>query len=207
MKPFGKKIEEFLAEHKMTQRELADRSGVLQPTISIWISNPEKKPSAESLLGIANVFGCSVDYLLRDDWEYDKVKASLQESNQLFNIPIISIENIDSFLSEKSKKTNNSYPFLTMHKNFLTALLKNQKHFEDLFIIRLAEANSIINAKTSDLVLVEKKNDLSGEENKHYLVKNKKNIDVIETSKKYISTHSKQDVVIGEVLIVIPCAF
>ena len=47
----------------MTARELADKVGVSESTITAW-ENEKRDPNLSYLVGLAKMFGCSVDYLL-----------------------------------------------------------------------------------------------------------------------------------------------
>ncbi|MCM8900524.1 helix-turn-helix transcriptional regulator [Caldicoprobacter algeriensis] len=60
---FIKRLQELLDEKDMTQRELAERIGVTEVTISRYI-NGERKPRIDIIGKIAEVFGVSIDYLL-----------------------------------------------------------------------------------------------------------------------------------------------
>jgi transcriptional regulator with XRE-family HTH domain len=53
----------------LTQQQLAEKVCVAQPNVLAW-EKGLKRPSIESLGALANVFGCSTDYLLgREDIE------------------------------------------------------------------------------------------------------------------------------------------
>ncbi len=47
----------------MTARELADKVGVSESTITAW-ENEKRDPNLSYLVGLAKTFSCSVDYLL-----------------------------------------------------------------------------------------------------------------------------------------------
>ena len=47
----------------LSQRELADKLGVAQPTVSAW-ENGDGYPRVEKLMQLAQILGCTVDDLL-----------------------------------------------------------------------------------------------------------------------------------------------
>jgi transcriptional regulator with XRE-family HTH domain len=60
---FRKRLVELLKKHKITQSELAKRLEVHQSTVSYFISG-KNFPLGETLLRLALVLNCSVDYVL-----------------------------------------------------------------------------------------------------------------------------------------------
>ena len=63
MKVFCERLIEQRKLNKITQRELADRLGIKQPSY-IRYEKGESEPSLENLVKIADAFDISVDYLL-----------------------------------------------------------------------------------------------------------------------------------------------
>lgn len=59
----GTKIKEFREKQKMTQEDLAAKSGVSRGTISALESGKEKVTTTKTLLKIANALGASVDQI------------------------------------------------------------------------------------------------------------------------------------------------
>ena len=59
----GNRIKEQLLKNKMTQRELAEKTGITDTTISRYISS-QRIPKATEIIKIAVVLNCSCDYLL-----------------------------------------------------------------------------------------------------------------------------------------------
>lgn len=57
------KIKELLQEADMSQRELANRTGLTEATISRYV-NGTREPRGEALVRIATVLGVTTDYLL-----------------------------------------------------------------------------------------------------------------------------------------------
>ena len=50
----------------MTQEDLAKKLGVIQSAVSQWETG-KSKPRADMLLKLAEIFGCTVDELLRSE--------------------------------------------------------------------------------------------------------------------------------------------
>ncbi len=63
MNPLGKKIVNLLDKQNMTQKELAEKVGVSEITISRYI-NGSREPKSNILCDIASTLGVSMDYLL-----------------------------------------------------------------------------------------------------------------------------------------------
>jgi len=101
---FIKRLQELLDEKDMTQRELAERIGVTEVTISRYI-NGERKPRIDIIGKIAEVFGVSIDYLLgysniRNP--YNNVKSNDQQSENDEDDELMSEE--DLYVIEQFKK-------------------------------------------------------------------------------------------------------
>lgn len=73
MSILGDSIKELREKNKLTLKELADKSGVGQSTISDIETGKAKNPKAETLSKLASVFNISVDELLFKKWD-DKYK-------------------------------------------------------------------------------------------------------------------------------------
>ena len=66
---------QFLRKKKeMTQEELAEKMEVSRQTISKWESDGAF-PETEKIIGLCELFGCTVDALLRDDLARDYTEA------------------------------------------------------------------------------------------------------------------------------------
>lgn len=57
------RIRELREQHDMTQEELAQRLGVEPPAVSKWDRNLTY-PRMDNLMAMADIFGCTVDYIL-----------------------------------------------------------------------------------------------------------------------------------------------
>lgn len=63
MKIFGDNLKEMLDEANMTQRDLADDTGLTEATISRYI-NKQRMPTVRALVNIAYSLNCSFDELM-----------------------------------------------------------------------------------------------------------------------------------------------
>ncbi len=63
MKVFEERLKEQRRLYALTQREMAERLGISQPSY-IRYENGSAEPSQENLVKIADIFDVSVDYLL-----------------------------------------------------------------------------------------------------------------------------------------------
>jgi transcriptional regulator with XRE-family HTH domain len=60
----GEKVQRLRLERKMTQQELADRAGISQPVISRLEREARANVNADVLKRLAQVLGCTTDYLV-----------------------------------------------------------------------------------------------------------------------------------------------
>ncbi|HEY0512945.1 MAG TPA: helix-turn-helix transcriptional regulator [Thermoanaerobaculia bacterium] len=76
MATLGERVRELRERQRLTQEQLAERSGISKGFLSD-LENHKRNPSAEYILRIANALGASVDYLLsgedRDDRSFEPV--------------------------------------------------------------------------------------------------------------------------------------
>ena len=90
----GKRLKECRAKSEMTQEELADKLYVSRQTISSW-ENDKSYPDIHSLLMISDLFGVSLDSLVKGDIEIMKEKVeqtkikSFQRDSNIFAVLII----------------------------------------------------------------------------------------------------------------------
>lgn len=63
IKIFGRNLDEMLVEANMTQRELAEDTGLTEATISRYI-NGRRMPTVRALVNIAYSLNCSFDELM-----------------------------------------------------------------------------------------------------------------------------------------------
>jgi transcriptional regulator with XRE-family HTH domain len=65
---FSNNLSSILAEYNMTQRELADASGVAESSISHYI-NKQRMPTIKSIVNIAHALDMEIDEIM--DFGYD----------------------------------------------------------------------------------------------------------------------------------------
>ena len=90
----GKQIRRYRTERKLSQEELADRIYVTRQTISNW-ENDRNYPDIRSLVLLSNVFGVSLDILVKGDLETmkEQIKAEdirrFKRDNRVFAVLLI----------------------------------------------------------------------------------------------------------------------
>lgn len=60
---FGDNLRDMLADANMTQRDLADDTGLAESTISQYI-NKQRMPTVRAVINIAYSLGCDLDELI-----------------------------------------------------------------------------------------------------------------------------------------------
>lgn len=78
----GNKIKKLREERRLTQKELAEEMGLAQSTIAM-IENDKKEGSTKTLKKLADFFNVTLDYLLSEDKEKDKINE-YEEQNKIF---------------------------------------------------------------------------------------------------------------------------
>ena len=63
---------------KLTQRELAEKFNIAEPTYSHY-ENGRYEPNIETLIKLADFFGCSIDYLLGHRLDNQEINQEQQE--------------------------------------------------------------------------------------------------------------------------------
>jgi len=103
----GDRIREIRDEQRMTQDQLAEKTGISKGFLSD-VENSKRNVSSDYLLRIANALGASVDYILRGD-------STTVRSRQ----PVV----IPAELSEAAEQLNLTYPqtleLLTAHESVI----------------------------------------------------------------------------------------
>lgn len=74
----GKQIRKYRSEMKLSQDELADRVYVTRQTISNW-ENDRSYPDVRSLVFLSNVFGISLDILVKGDLKQMKEQINAED--------------------------------------------------------------------------------------------------------------------------------
>src|SRR3972149_4933590 len=96
-KKIGQRIKKIREEIRINQQELADRLGVLRPTIS-QMENGERRITAEELIKLSEILNTSVQYLMGLE---DQPEIVLQERREKMTKPQMRInvpaKNLDKF--------------------------------------------------------------------------------------------------------------
>ena len=71
----GAKLSKLRRENNYTQEQFADMLGVSRQAVSKW-ENGTAYPETDKLLKISGVFGCSIDYLLKDEENKEESKGN-----------------------------------------------------------------------------------------------------------------------------------
>jgi Predicted transcriptional regulators len=79
---FGQKLKRLLKENNMSQEDLAEQLGVSRQAAGKW-TNDKGMPEVSKLIQISNLFGISLDYLLKED--YEESQKEKQGENQQEN--------------------------------------------------------------------------------------------------------------------------
>lgn len=117
----AKNITELRLLNNMTQLELAEKLNYSDKTISKW-ERAESSPDISVLVEIADIFGVSLDYLVRDENIEEKVEENKQNETK-YNRRVI------AYISE-------SVVFLIAIFAFIiTSLITNKASFQWLFFV------------------------------------------------------------------------
>jgi len=71
MKRFGEKLRTLRKRDGVSLRKLASMLGYSSHSLITYIESNERKPSAELVIKIADIFNVTTDQLLRDELEVD----------------------------------------------------------------------------------------------------------------------------------------
>lgn len=97
------KISEERKKNGWSQEELAEKLGVSRQSVSKWES-AGSVPDLQRIIQLAELFGVSTDYLLKDDMVPEEKMAYAKESVQTEQpIRRVSMEEANEFLSQKKK--------------------------------------------------------------------------------------------------------
>ena len=91
----GQKLKTLLKDNGMTQEDLAERLEVSRQAVGKWV-NDKGIPEVGKLVQISNLFGVSMDYLLKEDYEEKTVSEEKVVSNSGY---YVSQEMLDGYLS------------------------------------------------------------------------------------------------------------
>lgn len=91
----GQKLKALLKDNNMTQEDLAERLDVSRQAAGKWV-NDKGIPEVGKLVQISNLFGVSMDYLLKEDCEEKNILEKKAISNSGY---YVSQEMLDGYLS------------------------------------------------------------------------------------------------------------
>ncbi len=91
----GQKLKALLKNNRMTQEDLAEKLDVSRQAVGKWV-NDKGIPEVGKLIQISNLFGVSMDYLLKEDCEDKNVSEEKVISNSGY---YVSREMLDGYLS------------------------------------------------------------------------------------------------------------
>lgn len=98
----GQKLKVLLKDNGMTQEDLAERLDVSRQAVGKWV-NDKGIPEVGKLVQISNLFGVSLDYLLKEDCEEKIVSEGRDISNSGY---YVSQEMLDGYLSYSTHAVN-----------------------------------------------------------------------------------------------------
>lgn len=97
MKTLGEKLKELRIEQGLTHFELAQKLGFKSGSTVGMYEAEQRKPSAETLNKLANIFGVSVDYLLGQN-------NNLDDLEQTFPKGVRMLRRANNQMTEKQKE-------------------------------------------------------------------------------------------------------
>ncbi len=96
---FADKLIDLRKKNGWTQEDLAEQMGVSRQSVSKWES-AQSIPDLEKILRLAQLFGVSTDYLLREELEVPEYTESAADAHPL---PQLSLESANEYLSVKER--------------------------------------------------------------------------------------------------------
>ncbi len=91
----GQKLKALLKDNRMTQEDLAERLEVSRQAVGKWV-NDKGIPEVGKLIQISSLFGVSLDYLLKEDYEEQNASEEKALSNREY---YVSQEMLEGYLS------------------------------------------------------------------------------------------------------------
>lgn len=110
----GEKISRLRREKNLTQEQFADLLCVSRQSVSKWESDTAY-PETAKLIRIGELFGCSLDYLLKEDMEKETAEKSVTSGME--NAPDISVTLKSGIRERKSDKQILGMPAWHIGKN------------------------------------------------------------------------------------------
>ncbi len=97
------KITEERKKNGWSQEELAERLGVSRQAVSKWES-AGSVPDLQKVIQLANLFGVSTDYLLKDEMEPENRETRYDSQNELEeSLHLVTMEEANEYLNTKKK--------------------------------------------------------------------------------------------------------
>lgn len=164
----NEKLSMLRKNNNYSTRELAEKLGVSQSSISLW-EKGDRKPDYENIVKLSSIYGVTTDFLLGSQMLGEKSK--LQELNEQRNLIMSRISLLDRDIKTLTKKIEKCYSNILTSHTFLQQViqLKSKKNTE---ANRLDEKlEELIKEKiaiiSSDLDSLEKQKEELNEEKKH----------------------------------------
>lgn len=95
----GEKLKALLKEKNMTQEELAEQLDVSRQAVGKWV-NDRGTPEVNKLIQISNMFGVSLDYLLKEDGGMNDL-ANIPLNDSVENGYYVSEEMLEGYLADR----------------------------------------------------------------------------------------------------------
>lgn len=99
----SEKIRALRRRAGLSQEELAETVGVSRQAVSKWES-AGSVPDLQKVIQLANLFGVSTDYLLKDEMEPENREAGYDSQNELEeSLHLVTMEEANEYLNTKKK--------------------------------------------------------------------------------------------------------
>ena len=129
----GQKLKALLKDNSMTQEDLAERLEVSRQAVGKWV-NDKGIPEVGKLVQISNLFGVSMDYLLKEDCEEKGISKEKSVSDSGY---YVSQEMVEGYLSYNRQNVQH-YGAKELEENTTITL------YEDTNIIKMTVAGESI---------------------------------------------------------------
>lgn len=129
----GQKLKVLLKDNSMTQEDLAERLEVSRQAVGKWV-NDKGIPEVGKLVQISNLFGVSMDYLLKEDCEEKGISKEKSVSDSGY---YVSQEMVKGYLSYNRQNVQH-YGAKELEENTTITL------YEDTNIIKMTVAGESI---------------------------------------------------------------
>lgn len=164
----NEKLSMLRKNNNYSTRELAEKLGVSQSSISLW-EKGERKPDYENIVKLSSIYGVTTDFLLGSQMLGEKSK--LQELNEQRNLVMSRISLLDRDIRTLTKKIDNCYSDILTCHTFLHQVIQHKskknveaKRLDEKLEKLIQEKNAII---SSDLGSLEKQKEELNKEKEH----------------------------------------